>query len=136
MRSPTLRDLPPPPPGKTGWPWTEETQPAADVLPNKAFQRISPRISRISPRISIVTPSFGQGRFLEETIRSVLLQGYPDLEYIVLDGGSTDESVDILRRYAPWLSHWRSHPDDGQAAAVSEGWNRGGGTVVAHLNSD
>src|SRR5258706_9696990 len=136
MRSPTLRDLPPPPPGKTGWPWTEETQPAADVLPNKAFQRISPRISRISPRISIVTPSYNQGRFLEETIRSVLLQDYPNVEYFVIDGGSRDESVDVITKYSPWLAHWESVRDNGQADAINKGFRLATGELVAYLNSD
>lgn len=118
--------LPPPPAGRTGWPWTAQ----APHIPLRT------PAGTPWPRITIVTPSFGHGRFLEETIRSVLMQGYPDLEYLVLDGGSTDESVDICRRYSPWLSHWRSRPDDGQAAAVIEGWDRGTGAIVAYLNSD
>lgn len=118
--------LPPPPAGRSGWPWTTPVPHVSARTPAGAPW----------PRITIVTPSFGYGRFLEEAIRSVLLQGYPDLEYFVLDGGSTDESVDVLRRYSPWLSHWRSHPDDGQAAAVIEGWDRGTGAIVAYLNSD
>ena len=76
--------------------------------------------------ISIVTPSFNQGQFIEETIRSVLLQGYPNIEYLILDGGSTDETVDIIRKYEPWVSYWVSEPDDGQSAAI----NRGVGKIV------
>ena len=125
MRSPTLRDLPPPPPGKTGWPWTEESSPAGDTLPNKAL-----------PRVSIVTPSFNQGCFLEETIRSVLLQGYPDLEYIVIDGGSTDQSVEIIRKYEPWLAYWVSEKDSGQAHAINKGFSHATGEICAYLNSD
>jgi len=136
MRSPTLRDLPPPPPGKTGWPWTEETPTAPGMLPNTALPRVSPRISRVSPRISIVTPSFNQGPFLEETIRSVLLQSYPDLEYIVIDGGSTDQSVEIIQKYEEWMAYWVSEKDSGQAHALNKGFSRATGEICAYLNSD
>lgn len=88
------------------------------------------------PRISIVTPSFNQAPFLEETLRSILDQGYPDLETLVLDGGSTDGSVEILRRYSPQLSYWRSEKDSGQSAALREGFARATGEVFAWLNSD
>ena len=73
------------------------------------------------PRISIVTPSFNQAQFLEETIRSVLLQGYPNLEYFVLDGGSKDNSVEIIKKYSPWLTYWASEPDGGQSNAINRG---------------
>ena len=125
MRSPSLRDLPPPPPGKTGWPWTEESSPAGDTVPNKPL-----------PRVSIVTPSFDQGCFLEETIRSVLLQGYPDLEYIVIDGGSTDQSVEIIQKYEKWLAYWVSEKDSGQADAINKGFSHATGEIFAYLNSD
>lgn len=88
------------------------------------------------PSITIVTPSFNQGRFLERTIRSVLDQGYPKLEYIVMDGGSTDGSLEIVERYAGRLAYWASGPDGGQAAAINTGWRRAGGEVLAWLNSD
>lgn len=126
MRCPTLGDLPPAPQGKTGWPWTEESPQLPDTMADG-----SPW-----PRISIVTPSFNQGHYLEETIRSVLLQGYPDLEYIVIDGGSKDGSVDIIKRYAPWLSYWMSKPDKGQAHAINKGIRRMTGDIVAWVNSD
>lgn len=116
-----VQDLPPPPAGRTGWPWTEAPAPEpADV---------------VQP-ITVVTPSFNQGQFIEETIRSVLLQGYPQLEYMVLDGGSTDGSVEIIQRYSPWLSYWRSARDHGQADAISEGLQRAHGTMFNWINSD
>ncbi len=95
-----------------------------------------PRILHAPPSISIVTPSFNQGHVLEETIRSVLDQGYPALEYIVQDGGSTDGSVDVLQRYASRLTYWESAPDGGQSAAINLGMRRTTGEIMAYLNSD
>jgi glycosyltransferase involved in cell wall biosynthesis len=88
------------------------------------------------PKISIVTPSFNQGQFIEETIRSVLLQGYPNLEYIIIDGGSTDDSVDIIRKYEPWLTYWVSEKDRGQSHAINKGMAIAKGDVLAYINSD
>jgi GT2 family glycosyltransferase len=126
MHPPTLADLPPPPPGKTGWPWDQAPAPLPPTLPDGARW----------PHISIVTPSFNQGEYLEETLRSVLLQGYPNLEYFVFDGGSTDASVAILERYAPWLTYWISAPDHGQADAIAQGFARASGELINWLNSD
>ncbi|HUS24862.1 MAG TPA: glycosyltransferase, partial [Candidatus Binatia bacterium] len=88
------------------------------------------------PRITVVTPSFNQASYLEATLNSVLDQGYPDLEYIVMDGGSTDGSVDILRRYASRLAYWRSADDDGQSDAINQGFARATGDIFCWINSD
>ena len=122
----SLSDLPSPPVDQSGWPWTEEPTPATDSM-----QDGSPW-----PTISVVTPSYNQGAFIEETIRSVILQGYPNLEYIVIDGGSTDETVDIIKRYDSWIDHWVSGPDDGQSDAINKGFAKATGHIFAWLNSD
>ena len=88
------------------------------------------------PRISIVTPSYNQGKFLERTICSILDQGYANLEYIIIDGGSSDESVKIIKKYEKSLSFWCSEPDGGHYAAVNKGFKQATGDVFAWLNSD
>lgn len=109
---------------KIGWPWTEQTDP-------KVYD------SKINwPKITIVTPSYNQGKFIEETIRSVLLQNYPNLEYIVIDGGSTDNSVEIIKKYAPWISYWQSEKDNGQGQAINLGFSLASGVYYGWLNSD
>jgi glycosyltransferase involved in cell wall biosynthesis len=107
MRCPTLKELPPPPPKKTGWPWQEETP------------EMQPRMPEGTPwpRVSIVTPSY-------------------NLEYILIDGGSKDESLDIIKQYEPWLASWVSEPDRGQSHAVNKGFAIASGDIVTWLNSD
>ena len=88
------------------------------------------------PRITLVTPSFQQADFLEETIQSVLSQKYENLEYIIIDGGSTDGSTAIIEKYAAQLAHWESQPDRGQSHAINKGWQRATGHIIGWLNSD
>src|SRR5688572_32698700 len=105
---------------REGWPWTGQ--------PSRA-----PASAGDWPRISIVTPSYNQGQFIEATIRSVLLQGYPNLEYLIMDGGSTDDSVSIVRKYEPWLSYWVSERDKGQSDAINKGLDRSTGAMLNWL---
>ena len=122
----SLAELPSPPAGRTGWPWTEEYPHLPETAPDGSSW----------PRVSIVTPSYNQGQFIEETIRSVLLQSYPNLEYIIIDGGSTDESVTLIQEYEPWLAYCASEPDEGQSDALNKGFQRATGEILAWLNCD
>lgn len=88
------------------------------------------------PKISIVTPNFNKGRYLEKTILSVLTQDYPNLEYVIIDGGSTDGSVDVIKKYANRLTYWVSEPDDGVYHAVKKGFEHTTGEIMAWIGSD
>jgi len=115
--------LPKSPAGRTGWPWEEGE--ADSYQPTTEW-----------PKITVVTPSFNQGQYIEETIRSVLLQGYPNLEYLVIDGGSTDDTLTIIHRYESWITKWVSEADKGQADAINKGFALSTGELLCWLNSD
>jgi glycosyltransferase involved in cell wall biosynthesis len=120
------QSLPPPDPSvaKHGWPWECDTTRQVEMAETEL------------PRITVVTPSYNQGQFLEETIRSVLLQGYSNLEYIVVDGGSSDNSGEILAKYANHISHVISEPDAGQSDAICKGLRLATGKFFNWINSD
>ncbi|GEO07613.1 glycosyltransferase family 2 protein [Segetibacter aerophilus] len=88
------------------------------------------------PKISIVTPSFNQGLYIEKTILSIITQGYPNLEYIIIDGGSTDNTIDIIRKYEQHISYWVSEPDKGQSDALNKGLSKCTGDIFNWINSD
>ena len=88
------------------------------------------------PKISIVTPSFNQGEFIDDTICSIINQGYPNLEYIICDGGSTDNTVDIIKKYESQITYWCSEKDKGQTDAINKGMKRATGEIVGWINSD
>ena len=88
------------------------------------------------PRITIITPSYNQGEFIEETIKSILNQDYPNLEYFIVDGGSTDNTLDIIRQYEDRIDWWVSEPDRGQSHAINKGLARATGEIINWINSD
>jgi glycosyltransferase involved in cell wall biosynthesis len=124
MICPNLLELPPPPDCKTSWPWVVGSN--------------TPVIKQMTeyPSICIVTPSLNQGEYIEETIRSILLQGYPNLEFIIMDGGSTDNSVEIIKKYSQWLTHWVSKKDKGQGDSIFRGFEESTSDIVGWVNSD
>jgi len=119
-------ELPTAPAGKKGWPWTGAVKKLPMTMPN----------GKPWPRITVVTPAYNQGEFLEETMRSVLMQGYPNLEYMVINGGSTDNTVEIIKEYEPYLDYWTTQTNSGQPTAVNTGMARSTGEILAWLNSD
>ncbi|MDD5135324.1 MAG: glycosyltransferase family 2 protein [Phycisphaerae bacterium] len=125
MKCPRLSELPAPPAGKTGWPWTEESK-NSDWLAKRSEW----------PRVSIVMPSYNQGQFIEESIRSVLLQGYPDLEFFVYDAASTDGGADIVKKYGSLFTFWVSEKDRGQSDAINKGLRKSTGKYFNWQNSD
>jgi glycosyltransferase involved in cell wall biosynthesis len=119
-----LNELPVPQKQLKGWPWTEQVAPE---VYDKNFDW---------PKLTIVTPSYNQAKFIEQTIRSVLLQNYPNLEYMIIDGGSTDGSTEIIEKYAPWISYWESEKDRGQGHAINKGFSLASGRYYSWVNSD
>ena len=124
--TPNLDKLPEPNIERSGWPWTPP-RPETFQFENDDIQW---------PKISIITPSYNQAEFIEESIRSVVLQGYPNLEYIVIDGGSTDGSVEIIKKYESYLSYWVSESDRGQSDALNKGFSLATGDLIGWQNSD
>jgi glycosyltransferase involved in cell wall biosynthesis len=100
------------------------------------YKRYETVRDQTQPRISVVTPSFNQAEYLEECIESVLGQHYPNLEFMIMDGGSTDGAADIIRRYSKFLAYWQSQPDGGQYSAINEGFKKSTGAIMTWLNSD
>jgi glycosyltransferase involved in cell wall biosynthesis len=119
-----LANFPGMPAGKSGWPWSVEGD-SIDIDRTSSW-----------PKITVFTPNYNYGHYLEETIRSVLLQGYPNLEYIILDGGSTDNSVEVIKKYEPWLTYWHSRADRGQTDAINQGLAKTTGEIFNWINSD
>jgi len=109
------------------WPWGGVvTSSLATSMPN----------GKPWPKITIVTPSYNQGEYIEETIRSVLLQGYPNLEYMIIDGGSSDQTVKVIKKYEDKIDYWVSESDSGQSHAINKGFQRASGDLIAWINSD
>lgn len=118
--------FPPIPENKFGWPWNTDVSPFEEKMSNGMEW----------PRISVTIPSLNQEEYLEEAIRSVLLQGYPNIELFVMDGGSKDNSKDILEKYSMWIDGWQSNADHGQSHAINKGWEKSSGHLISYLPSD
>ncbi|MBC6611649.1 glycosyltransferase [Hymenobacter sp. BT507] len=118
--SPTIPEIP----GKSGWPWQLPT----------LEEHMSGEIT--VPKISIITPSYNQGHYLEETIRSIILQNYFNYELIIIDGGSTDSTLQVIKKYEPWITYWVSEKDKGQSHAIRKGLAIATGDIINWINSD
>lgn len=121
-----LSSLPEPPKGKHGWPWDHGSTSVPAMMADG-----SPW-----PSMSLIIPSFNQGIYIEETIRSILLQGYPNLELHVIDGGSHDNTLEIIKKYQQWLASWVSEIDSGQSEAINKGFSRCSGDIINWICSD
>jgi glycosyltransferase involved in cell wall biosynthesis len=119
-------ELPAPYAGRTGWPWDQPARRLPITMPN----------GQPWPKITIVTPAYNQAQFLEETVRSVLLQGYPNVEYIIVNDGSTDNTVEVIQHYENCLDYWITQQNGGQASAINHGMERASGDILGWLNSD
>ncbi|MEL6945179.1 MAG: glycosyltransferase family 2 protein, partial [Bacteroidota bacterium] len=108
---------------KKGFPWDEESD--SSLYTNQSY-----------PKLSIVVPSYNQGHFIEETLRCILLQNYPNLELIIIDGGSTDNTVQVLKAYDSFIDFWVSEKDEGQSDAINKGLKQATGDWLAFMNSD
>jgi glycosyltransferase involved in cell wall biosynthesis len=107
------------------WPWLKEPE-----------EKLVSFDATDLPLISVIIPSYNQGKYIEQTLRSIFLQGYPRLECIVMDGGSTDGTIEILKKYDPWITYWKSERDNGQSAAINEGFDKAVGDLIGWQNSD
>lgn len=125
MRCPTLAMLPNPPTDRKGWPWTEESEQLPERMPG----------GQPWPKITIVTPAYNQEGFIEETIRSVLLQGYPDYEHVIINDGSTDGTLAVVDKYAGWVK-CITQKNAGQSAALNRGFRLAEGELIGWQNSD
>ncbi|MHA1368345.1 MAG: glycosyltransferase family 2 protein [Promethearchaeota archaeon] len=124
MKRDNTASFPQTPNGKNGWPWTIDKK--VKILNQ----------TQKWPKVTIITPVYNGVQFIEESIRSVLMQDYPNLEYIIMDGGSTDGSVEIIRKYEPWLTYWESRKDRGQSHAINKGLARATGEFFNWQNAD
>ena len=126
MRVDSWRELPVRPAGKQGWPWDAAVRRVPEKMPN----------GQPWPRITVVTPAYNQAQFLEETMRSVLMQGYPNSEYMVINDGATDNTEEVISRYERYLNFWTTQKNSGQPTAVNNGMARSTGEILGWLNSD
>lgn len=113
----------PPVGGEHGWPWQRVTE----IISSEV---------KLAPKISIITPSYNQGQYLEETIRSIVLQDYTNYELFIIDAGSTDNTLEIIKKYEPWITYWVSEKDRGQSHAIQKGLEKATGDIINWINSD